>query len=68
VENQRPRNKDLLRRTRTVGRVEGPLGDGFVSGLRNEGRVLRVGHLMAIDPKAVHTNAVNRRLLRIEAL
>ena len=49
-------------------RVEPALGQRHVSRRRHEFPELRVGHLVAIDPKAVDAHGVGEALLRTMAL
>src|SRR5215475_2559922 len=67
-EDHRAGNEQLLGHAGMRCRVETALGQGHVSRRRHEFAKLRVGHLMAIDPKAVDAHGVGEALLRPMAL
>jgi hypothetical protein len=63
-----PRSEQLLRHAGMRRRIEPALRQRDVSRGRHEFPKLRVGHLVAIDPKAVDTHGVSESLLRPMAL
>jgi hypothetical protein len=50
------------------GGVQRPLREGHVIGRRHESPELSDGHLMTVDPEAVHLDAVHGALFGIEGI